>query len=135
MPLQKRQSDGFYLRQRKDGRQPGVYKPQEHMSAMLVITEDMVREALRQVIDPELGENLVDLGLVYGVTIEGNHVAVDLTLTTLGCPLHASLHAAAERAIRLMVPGLDHVHVQVVFEPRWTPDLMSDAAKHRLGFA
>jgi metal-sulfur cluster biosynthetic enzyme len=105
------------------------------MTAIVLITEDMVREALREVIDPELGENLVDLGLVYGVTVEGSYVAVDLTLTTPGCPLHASLHAAAERAIRLMVPGVEHVHVQLVWEPLWSPELMSEAAKRRLGFA
>jgi metal-sulfur cluster biosynthetic enzyme len=102
---------------------------------MVLITEDMVREALREVIDPELGENLVELGLVYGVIVEGNDVAVALTLTTPGCPLHASLLAAAERAIRLVVPGVEHVDVRLVFEPRWSPDLMSEAAKGRLGFA
>src|SRR5579864_1300176 len=101
----------------------------------LLITEDTVREALREVIDPELGENLVDLGLVYGIRIDGNRVAVDLTLTTPGCPLHASLHAAAERAIRLMVLGVEDVDVQLVFDPRWTPDRMTTAAKQRLGFA
>jgi len=104
------------------------------MTAIVLITEDMVREELREVIDPELGENLVDLGLVYGVTVEGTYVAVDLTLTTPGCPLHASLHAAAERAIRLMVPAVEHVNVQLVWEPLWSPELMSDAAKRRLGF-
>jgi metal-sulfur cluster biosynthetic enzyme len=107
------------LRQRKDGRASSTCKGDERrgedeMRASLLITEDMVREALREVIDPELGENLVDLGLVYGVTVEANQVAVDLTLTTPGCPLHASLHAAAERAIRLMVPGVDSVHIQLV---------------------
>ncbi len=105
------------------------------MTAILLISEDMVRDALREVIDPELGENLVDLGLVYGIHIEGTRVAVDLTLTTPGCPLHASLHAAAERAIRLMVPGVEEVDIQLVFEPRWTPDRMSESAKQRLGFA
>lgn len=105
------------------------------MASSLLIADDMVREALREVIDPELGENLVDLGLVYRVEIDGARVAVDLTLTTPACPLHASLHAATERAIRLMVPGVEDVEVQIVFEPRWTPDRMSDAAKRRLGFA
>jgi metal-sulfur cluster biosynthetic enzyme len=105
------------------------------MTSAVLVTEAMVREALREVIDPELGENLVDLGLVYGVQVEAGQVSVDLTLTTPGRPLHASLHAAAERAIRLMVPGATDVHVHMVFEPRWTPELMSQAAKQRLGFA
>ena len=105
------------------------------MTATLLISEDMVRDALREVIDPELGENLVELGLVYGIRIDATRVAVDLTLTTPGCPLHASLHAAAERAIRMMVPGVEDVVIQLVFEPRWTPDRLSESARRRLGFA
>ena len=104
------------------------------MTQSLLITDELVREALREVIDPELGENLVDLGLVYGVRLQGAAVEVDLTLTTPGCPLHASLHAAAERAIRVMVPGVEDVHVNLVFDPPWTPDLVSPAARRRLGF-
>ena len=105
------------------------------MTSSLFVTEDIVREALREVIDPELGENLVDLGLVYGITVEDSSVSVDLTLTTPGCPLHASLHAAAERAIRALVPGVEQVHIQLVWHPRWTPERISDGAKQRLGFA
>ncbi|HEX8967357.1 MAG TPA: metal-sulfur cluster assembly factor [Chloroflexota bacterium] len=105
------------------------------MTLPVLTTEDAVREALREVIDPELGENLVDLGLVYGVRVQDARVEVDLTLTTPGCPLHASLHAAAERAIRLMVPGVRDVVVDIVFEPRWTPERVSPAARQRLGFA
>ncbi len=103
------------------------------MPLALLITEDMVRNALAEVIDPELGENLVDLGLVYGIRISGGRIEVDLTLTTPGCPLHASLHAAAERAIRLMVPAAEEVNIELVFEPRWTPDRISPAARQRLG--
>jgi metal-sulfur cluster biosynthetic enzyme len=103
-------------------------------SNSILMSEDSVLEALREVIDPELGENLVDLGLIYDIRLLGVRVEVDLTLTTPGCPLHASLHAAAERAIRLMVPGVEEVQVNLVFEPRWSPERMSAAAKHRLGF-
>jgi metal-sulfur cluster biosynthetic enzyme len=128
------------LRQRKDRDAAAIYKAAEAeesgtMTSSLFITEDIVREALREVIDPELGENLVDLGLIYGITVEDRSVSVDLTLTTPGCPLHASLHAAAERAIRAMVPGVEDVHIQLVWNPRWTPERISDAAKQRLGFA
>jgi metal-sulfur cluster biosynthetic enzyme len=104
------------------------------MSLALPITEDMVRHALAEVIDPELGENLVELGLVYGICISGGRIQVDLTLTTPGCPLHASLHAAAERSIRLMVPTAEQVSINLVFEPRWTPDRISQPARQRLGF-
>ena len=104
------------------------------MMTSLLLREDTVREALREVIDPELGESLVDLGLIYAIRIDGSRVNVDLTLTTPSCPQHASLHAAAERAIRLMVPGVEEVQVNLVFEPRWTPDRMSEPTKQRLGF-
>jgi len=86
------------------------------------------------VIDPELGESLVELGLIYGIRVDGGRIDVDLTLTTPNCPLHASLLAAAERAIRLMVPGAEAVQVNLVFEPRWTTERMSPGAKQRLGF-
>jgi metal-sulfur cluster biosynthetic enzyme len=104
------------------------------MTLSLLVTEDAVREALREVIDPELNESIVELGLVYGVRVEDAHVAVDLTLTTPGCPLHASLHAAAERAIRLLVPGVETVEVRLVFDPPWRPERMTAEAKRRLGW-
>jgi metal-sulfur cluster biosynthetic enzyme len=123
------------LRQRKDAAAERTYnEANSPMTPSLLTSEDAVRAALREVIDPELGENLVDLGLIYGVTVEETSIVVDLTLTTPGCPLHASLHAAAERAIRLMVPGVERVLINLVWEPRWTPERMSDAAKQRLGF-
>jgi metal-sulfur cluster biosynthetic enzyme len=81
------------------------------MPNSILMNQDSVLEALREVIDPELGENLVDLGLIYAVRTIGKRIEVDLTLTTPGCPLHASLHAAAERAIRLMVPGAEEVQI------------------------
>lgn len=102
--------------------------------AGLFINDDSVRQALREVIDPELGENLVDLGLVYGIATAGTEVVVDLTLTTPSCPLHASLHGAAERAIRSYVPGVETVDVRLVFDPPWCPDRMTPEAKRRLGF-
>jgi metal-sulfur cluster biosynthetic enzyme len=102
------------------------------LSTMLV-TEDAVRAALREVIDPELGENLVELGLVYGIRTAGDRVAVDLTLTTPGCPLHASLLGAAEWAIHCHVPGVRATDIRLVFDPPWTPDRISPAARQRLG--
>jgi metal-sulfur cluster biosynthetic enzyme len=99
-----------------------------------LITEERVRQALQQVIDPELGVNVVDLGLVYGIEIEGSTVAVTMTLTTPGCPLHASLADAVAEAIRLFVPGVEAVHVQLVWEPRWTPEQISPAGRAALGW-
>ncbi|MGI9147293.1 MAG: metal-sulfur cluster assembly factor [Chloroflexota bacterium] len=100
----------------------------------VLISEEAVLEALREVVDPELGENLVDLGLIYGITVVGARGVVDLTLTTSGCPLHASMQAAAERAIQLMVPGAEQILVNLVWQPRWTPERITTAARQRLGF-
>ena len=94
------------------------------MMTSLLIREDTVREALREVIDPELGESLVDLGLIYAIRVDGSRVNVDLTLTTPSCPLHASLHAAAERAIRADGPRRCR---------RWRSIWCSSRAGHRSG--
>ncbi len=88
------------------------------------ITEAQVLEALKQVIDPELGINLVDLGLVYDVAIEGADVRVKMTLTTPGCPMHDSLVKGAERALR-RVPGVVSAAVELVWDPPWSPNMIS----------
>lgn len=104
------------------------------MAASLV-TEDWILEALRQVFDPELGVNVVDLGLVYGVAIDGGRVAITMTLTTPGCPLQASLSLAVEEAVRASVPGVEEVRVNLVWEPPWTPERLTEAAKRDLGWS
>lgn len=93
-----------------------------------------VRDALRLVIDPEIGMNVVDLGLVYGTDVTGGHVRVTMTMTTPACPLGESLTAEAEAAIRREVPGVTSVTVELVWEPPWQPAMMSDAAKEQLGW-
>lgn len=106
------------------------------MSAVMV-THEAVLEALHEVIDPELGVNVVDLGLVYGVGLEEKaegRVHVAMTLTTPGCPLHDSLVEAAERAIETMVPGVCEARVNLVFEPPWTADRISVAGREALGW-
>ncbi len=100
-----------------------------------LLTESNVVEALRQVIDPELGVNVVDLGLIYGVEIDDARVDVTMTLTTPGCPLHASMTDAVERAILVGIPGAEAVGVDLVFQPEWTPDRMTQHAKASLGWA
>ncbi|MFQ5875504.1 MAG: metal-sulfur cluster assembly factor [Dehalococcoidia bacterium] len=98
-----------------------------------MITEEQVMDALRQVYDPELGLNIVDLGLVYGVDINDGQVQVTMTLTTPGCPLHNAIAGGAEAALRRL-PGVESTAVQVVWDPRWTPERMSEAARQRLGW-
>lgn len=97
------------------------------------MTPDQVREALRLVIDPELGVNVVDLGLVYDVSIDDGSVRVSMTMTTPACPLGESLAEEAEAAIRQNVPGVTSASVDLVWEPPWRPSMMSDAARARLG--
>lgn len=98
-------------------------------------TEEQVYTALRHVIDPEVGVNIVDLGLVYGLDIDQRDVAVTMTMTTPACPLSESIKADAAEQIRAASPGAASIKVQIVWEPRWGPEKMSDAAKQQLGWA
>jgi metal-sulfur cluster biosynthetic enzyme len=95
--------------------------------------ESAVWDALRTVLDPEIGENLVDLGLVYRVERREGAVEVDLTMTTPACPAAESIAAEAESAVRAAVPGAE-VRVAVVFEPPWTPERVSESVKQRFGW-
>jgi metal-sulfur cluster biosynthetic enzyme len=84
------------------------------------VTSEQVTEALRTVLDPELSLSVVDLGLIYGVAIEGRTVRITMTLTARGCPLHEVLTDWVRRAV-LAVPGVGHVDVSLTFDPPWTP--------------
>ena len=95
------------------------------------VTEERIYGALRQIIDPELGINIVDLGLIYDVKIQGGEVAIRMTLTTRGCPLHGSFVQAVERAIRELA-GVTSATAEVVWEPRWNPDMISPEGKQAL---
>jgi metal-sulfur cluster biosynthetic enzyme len=103
----------------------------------LRMPDDLVAaEAWRQlesVYDPELGINLVDLGLVYQLEAEEGEVRVEMTLTTPGCPMSDSMPDAVERAL-LMIPGVSQVSVDLVWEPRWKPEMMTERAKRELGW-
>ncbi len=95
------------------------------------VTEERVLNAIRQIIDPELGVNLVDLGLIYDVQIREGEVAIRMTLTTRGCPLHGTLVQAVERAIRQLA-GVTSAQAEVVWEPRWNPDMISPEGRQLL---
>jgi len=99
-----------------------------------MLSGERVREALRQVVDPELGIDVVDLGLVYEVVVRDRDVRVVMTMTSPACPLHGSLTAAAEAAIRERDPDVGRVEIEVVWEPPWSPAMMSEAARRRLGW-
>ena len=96
-------------------------------------SRDEVIEAMRQVEDPELGMDIVDLGLLYDVEVAGAKVKVTHTLTSMGCPVGPMIQEDIDRVAR-EVPGVEDVDVELTFDPPWTPDKMSDDAKFILGF-
>lgn len=98
------------------------------------LTVDDVREALENVIDPELGLDFVELGLVYDIEIDdAGEVTVTFTLTTPGCPIGPQVSEQMEEFVGDL-PGVTKVHPKLVFTPPWTPELMSEDAKFALGF-
>lgn len=95
---------------------------------------ELVRGLLRSVLDPELGVNIVDLGLVYDVAVDGDGtVLIEMTLTTPGCPLGGFLEDQI-RACLMPLPQVRDVLLELVWEPPWEPAAMSDAAKEQLGW-
>jgi metal-sulfur cluster biosynthetic enzyme len=97
-------------------------------------TEEMVREALRTVEDPEVGMNVVDLGLVYGIEVCGADVSVRLTMTSPACPLGDVIVENVQAAIRKAAPGAGDIDVALVWDPPWNPSMMSEAARKRFGW-
>lgn len=100
------------------------------------VTEDEVREALSQVVDPELFVNIVDLGLIYGVTIgeqpEGAVVLIEMTMTSPACPAGPQLVQNSKAAVGRL-EGVSGVEVKIVMTPPWSPDRMTEAARDQLG--
>jgi metal-sulfur cluster biosynthetic enzyme len=97
-----------------------------------VPTKDDITEALRQVEDPELGMDIVDLGLLYDVEVSGPRVKVVYSLTSMGCPAGPLIQQDIERVVQ-EVPEVEAVDTELTFDPPWTPDKMSDDAKFILG--
>ena len=96
-------------------------------------TRDDVMEVLRQVEDPELGMDIVDLGLVYEAEVESSTAKVTYSLTSMGCPAGPLIAQDIDSAVR-QVEGSEDVELELTFDPPWTPDKMSDDAKFILGF-
>lgn len=97
-----------------------------------MIDEATILQTLRQVMDPELDCNIVDLGLVYGITIDGARVTVTMTLTTPGCPMHESIAWGVKCAL-LNLEAIEEADVQVVWEPPWTPERMTERGRECTG--
>jgi metal-sulfur cluster biosynthetic enzyme len=104
-----------------------------------MLTEDLVRSALKNVYDPEIGLDIVNLGLVYGVDIqdEGKRIAVDMTLTTPACPAGPQILEQVRREVlglNAVYPQIEDVQINLVWSPFWNPSMMSQDARDELGF-
>jgi metal-sulfur cluster biosynthetic enzyme len=98
-----------------------------------VVSEDQVKLALRRVKDPDLQLNIIDLGLVYGIAVDGTTVKVDMTLTSPACPSGPELMTNAENEVKSL-PGVEKVEVNLVWMPFWTPEKMEPRVRAYLGF-
>lgn len=101
---------------------------------MAEVTEAQCLEALAQVVDPELGVDVVSLGLIYRVQVAGAELLVDMTMTSPGCPVAEQLLFEANNVL-LKMPGVERASVNLVWDPPWTPEKMSLEARMMLGFA
>ena len=97
-----------------------------------LLDEPLILETLRQVVDPEIDCNIVDLGLIYGTRIEGRKVTVKMTLTTPGCPMHESIARGVKNAL-LNLEAVEAAEVEIVWDPPWNPSMMTDYGRARVG--
>lgn len=95
-------------------------------------TETEVIDVLKNVYDPEIGVNVVDLGLIYEVDVNQDVVNVNMTLTAPGCPMHDMISRTAEMAIETL-EGVKEAHVSMIWDPPWTPDRITDEGRRLLG--
>ena len=98
-----------------------------------MVTKEQVMEVLKQCMDPELGISLVDLGLIYDVKVEKDEVKINMTLTTVGCPLVGMMRGDVKEKVGAM-KGVKEVEVEIVWDPPWTPERISAEGKKKLGF-
>jgi metal-sulfur cluster biosynthetic enzyme len=96
------------------------------------LDETLILETLRQVVDPEIDCNIVDLGLIYSVRVDAGYARVQMTLTTQGCPMHESIAGGVKSAL-LSLEGVDQAEVEVVWDPPWHPSMMTDYGRARVG--
>ena len=101
---------------------------------MSTVTSQQILDSLKNCMDPEIPINVVDMGLIYGVNVRNdNKVDIKMTMTTRGCPLHDTLVSDVKRYVN-KVPGVNGVNVEIVWEPVWTPEKMSEAGKKMINF-
>ena len=97
-----------------------------------MVSEETVLENIKQIIDPEIGINIVDMGLIYGVDINDTTVDITMTLTSPGCPAGGQIVNGTQQVTQQM-DGVEEVNVSVVWTPRWTMEMMTEDAKDELG--
>lgn len=97
-------------------------------------TPDQIRSILRVVVDPEVGVNIVDLGLIYGVEVTPEEVKIDLTMTSPACPMSDLIIDDAEAALKPALPESCKISIDLVWNPPWEPSMMSDKARDNLGW-
>jgi metal-sulfur cluster biosynthetic enzyme len=97
------------------------------------VTLDQAKLVLRRVKDPELNLNIVDLGLIYDIQVEGSDINVDMSLTSPGCPSGPEIMGEAEKQLRT-VPGVGEVKINLIWSPPWTPDRIEPRVRTYLGF-
>lgn len=97
--------------------------------------EESIRVALRKVIDPEVGMNVVDLGLIYGIEAAEKRVRVTMTMTTPACPMGSYLTERVRETVQLVLPQAGDIEVDLVWDPPWGPHLMSDYARKHFGWS
>ena len=114
------------------GELPADQSPTE-VSAGGAISQDQVKLALRKVKDPELNLNILDLGLIYEIRVEGNDVQIDMSLTSPGCPSGPEIMKDAEDQLKAL-PGVGTVQMNLVWSPPWTPDKIEPRVRAYLGF-
>lgn len=103
-------------------------------TAVTMPDETAIREALRKVDDPEVGINIVDLGLIYRVDVNGDKVAIEMTMTSPACPMGDMILDDMEAALDRILPPTAFLDILLVWTPPWEPSMMSPAAKARLGW-
>jgi metal-sulfur cluster biosynthetic enzyme len=107
--------------------------PVESPAATGGVSPDQVRLMLRRVKDPELNLNIVDLGLVYDIVVEGSAVRIDMSLTSPGCPSGPEIMGEAEQQVRSL-PGVEEAVVNLVWSPPWTPERIEPRVRAYMGF-
>lgn len=110
-----------------------IVEPTAPSTAPGDISEDQVKLALRRVKDPELNLNILDLGLIYAIKVEGNDVSIDMSLTSPGCPSGPEIMTEAEQQLKAL-PGVGNVAMNLVWSPPWTPDRIEPRVRAYLGF-